>query len=381
MADQFTEVAQKGYFSRLGGSIGGMLIGIVLLPVGIGLLYWNEGRAVDAIRALDRGAKQVVEIAADRLDPTADGKLVHLAGAMSVATPAKDPLFGITGRGLVRLQRTVEMYQWKEDKRTESYESVGGTKTTDTTYTYQQEWSALAINSALFKYPNGHANPAMPVRSETFDSGDVMLGAYRLGASVLDRLKAFGTFAPDPSATLPEGYRREGDSLFHGTGSPASPTVGDVKISFSAVEAQPVSVVAGLSGGTLASFRDTNGFTIALAEPGIASAETIFRAKKQEENNLTWILRGAGFAAMLIGLMLIARPVSMVLAFLPFLEGIAQAGIFLIAVTLALPLALLTIAVAWAAHRPLIGGALIVAAIAIFVLLRRLHRRPAAAAA
>lgn len=380
MADRFTETTTQGYFSRLGGSIAGVLIGIVLVLVSVGVLYWNEGRAVAAIRALDRGAKEVVEIGADRLDPGADGKLVHLAGAMTVATPARDPVFGVTGSGLVRLQRSVEMFQWKEDKRTETHEAVGGTKTTDTTYTYQQEWSAQPINSALFKYPDKHANPPMPVRSQAFDSGDAMLGAYRLGPAVLDRLKAFGTFAPDPEAALPEGYRREGESLFHGAGSPASPMVGDVRVTFSAVEAQPVSVVAGLSGGTLAAFSDTNGVTIALAEPGVASAEMLFRAKKQEENSFTWILRGTGFVAMLIGLLLIARPVSLVLAFLPFLEGIAEAGVFLIAVTIALPLALLTIALAWIAHRPLIGGALILAAIAAFWLLRRLYRRPAAAA-
>jgi hypothetical protein len=255
---------------------------------------------------------------------------------------------------------------------------VGGTKTTETTYSYRSDWSPQPINSAEFKHPDGHRNPAMPVHGESFDSSDVKLGAYRLGGAVLDKITDFQPFTPDGSAAVPEGYQRDGDGFFHGTGSTAAPAVGDLKISFTAIEAQPVSVVAGLSGGTLAAFHDTGGYTIVMAQPGIASADELFRAKKHEENIWTWILRGAGCVAMLIGFMLIARPVAMLLAFLPFLEGIAETGIFLVALTLTLPLALLTIAIAWFAHRPLIGGALIAAAIALFILFRRMHRRPAA---
>jgi hypothetical protein len=381
MADDFTEVSTQSYFSRLGGSIVGVLFGFLLLPASVILLYWNEGRAVDALQALDRGAKQVVEVAADRLDPSADSKLVHLTGAMAVGTPARDPLFGITGSGLVRLDRAVQMYQWTEEKHSESHESIGGSKTTETTYSYRQDWSSQPINSAQFKHPEGHVNPAMPVRGQTFDGGNVTLGAYRLGGPVLEKITDFEPLAPDASAAPPDGYRREGDGFFRGAGSAGSPAVGDLKISFTAIAAQPVSVVAGLSGGTLAAFHDPSGYPIIMAQPGVASAETLFSAKKHEENIWTWILRGAGTVAMLIGFLLIARPISMALAFLPFLEGIAETGAFLVALTLTLPLALLTIAIAWIAHRPLIGGPLIIGAIALFVLFRQMHRRPAAAPA
>jgi Flp pilus assembly protein TadB len=40
---------------------------------------------------------------------------------------------------------------------------------------------------------------------------------------------------------------------------------------------------------------------------------------------------------------------------------------------LAIPVTLLTISVAWIVHRPLIGGLLLVGAIAAFFLLRQLH--------
>jgi hypothetical protein len=379
MADDFTDVTTEGYGSRLGGSIIGVLIGIVLLPISIGLLYWNEGRAVEAQTALTQGAKELVEIVPDRLDPAAEGKLVHLSGAMTLGAGAKDPLFGATGHDLARLQRNVEMYQWKEQEQSSSHQSVGGSKTTEKTYSYQLEWSSQAINSGTFKHPEGHQNPAMPVHTETFDSDDAKLGAYKLGSAVLDKIDDFKPYTPDQALTPPDGYRREGDNFFHGTGNPAAPVLGDVKISFSAINAEPVSVVAGLSGGTLAEFHGANGYTIAMAQAGVASAAELFKVKKQEEGNLSWILRGVGWLVMFIGLMLIARPISMVLAFLPFLEGIAETGAFLIALMVSLPLTLLIIAIAWIVHRPILGVGLLVAAGALFWLLKGMRRKPAVA--
>src|ERR1700679_3610119 len=103
-----TETSTEGWGSRLGGSLGAAVIGLILVPAAIVLLYWNEGRAVDAIRALNRGAAAIVEVNSDALDPAANAKLVHVTGMLRPATPAKDPVFGVTGDGLVRLTRTVE---------------------------------------------------------------------------------------------------------------------------------------------------------------------------------------------------------------------------------------------------------------------------------
>ncbi len=94
------------------------------------------------------------------------------------------------------------------------------------------------------------------------------------------------------------------------------------------------------------------------------------------EKTLTWILRGVGFVLVLIGLVCITGPLTTLFAVLPFLESIVGTGAFLVAFTLAVPITLLTIAVAWIAHRPLIGGGLVVAAIAVFYpCLRQLHPR------
>src|SRR5712672_310876 len=81
--DSVTEVTTTGWGQRIGQSIVGALIGLLLVIGSVVLLWWNEGRAVDAIRALDRGARQLVEANATAVDPANNNKLVHLSGAMT----------------------------------------------------------------------------------------------------------------------------------------------------------------------------------------------------------------------------------------------------------------------------------------------------------
>src|SRR5262249_11427046 len=148
-----------------------------------------------------------------------------------------------------------------------------------------------------------------------------------------------------------------------------------------ATAAQTFSVAAAQSNGTLTAFRDADGYTIALAEPGLVTASALFHDEQQSENRLTWILRAVGFVVMLIGFICLTAPLTTLFAVVPFLESFVGAGAFLIALTLSVPITLLTIAIAWIAHRPLIGIGLLVAAAGAIYLLRTLHpkQRPAPA--
>ena len=147
-----------------------------------------------------------------------------------------------------------------------------------------------------------------------------------------------------------------------------------MRVSFSAIPAQTVSIVAAQSGARLAVYRDLSGYGIAVAQPGVASAEALFQGAKKSESRLTWILRGVGCLLLLIGFLCLAAPLTTLFAVVPFLGDLVGAGASLVAITFAVPLALLTIGIAWIAHRPLIGGGLVLAAVAVLALLRR--RRP-----
>jgi hypothetical protein len=376
-SDSFTETSTQGWASRLGGSLIAALIGLILVPCAIALLYWNEGRAVDAIHALNRGAAAIVEVDSAAIDPGANGKLVHVSGTLRPTTPARDPDFGVTGDGLARLSRKVEMYQWEEETSSKSQQNVGGPRTTETTYNYKREWADHAVDSGRFKAPSGHQNPSMPSRSATFDGGDVKIGAYKVDPSVLDKVTLFTPLRV--RSAPPPGYQASGEGFYRGQ-NPAQASIGDLRVSFTAVPAQTVSVAAGQASGALTSFRDTNGYTIALAEPGVVSAETLFHDERKSESILTWILRAVGFVLVLAGFVCMTRPLTMLFAVLPFLESLVGAGAFLVALTLAVPVTLVTIAIAWIVHRPLIGGLLLAAAIGAMLLSRRLHPRRTARA-
>lgn len=377
-SNSVTDVSTSGWGSNILGGIIAALIGILLVIASIVLLWWNEGRAVEASRALSQGARQVVDVTADPVDAAAQGKLVHLSGTMATQTPARDAAFGVGGGNLLRLKRSVEMYQWVEHKESHTEKNFGGSSTTRTTYTYHREWSGNPVDSERFREPNGHRNPEMPVRSTTFDASDVHLGAYRVDRGVLDNVPGFATFEPR-DATLPDGYRRDGDTLYRGDDE-ANPAIGDIRVRYTAVPAQTVSVVAMQDGGALAPFHAANGYTIALTELGTVPAAMMFKEKAHEESIITWILRPVGFVVMLIGCCLMAAPITAVLNVIPLLGNVAGIGAFLLAVIISAPLTFLVIALAWIAHRPLIGGALLAAGLVLGYLLRRLHRRPRAAA-
>lgn len=372
MSDQFTQITTEGYGQRLGGSLVAALFGLLLLPVAIGLLYWNEGRAVRAATALAGGARSIVEASPTTLDPKLDGKLVHATGMMQAATAARDPVFGVTAPGLLRLSRTVEMYQWKQDKTSHTEQSVGGTKTIETTYSYRPQWSAQPIASAQFKQPGAHRNPPMPIQSGTFDGGTITLGAYQVDPSLLAQVRNFTSL--QPQSAPPPDYRLSDGAFYRGQ-NPAEPAIGDLRVRFTAIPAQTISVAAAEAGGVLTVYRTRNGFTIALAEPGVVPASALFQDAQKAAGTLTWILRGVGFVLLLIGLICLTSPLTTLFAVLPFLESFVGAGTFLVALTLAIPITLVTIAIAWLAHRPVTGGALIAGAVLTLVSLQRLHPR------
>lgn len=389
--DVFSKTTRKGWGARVGRSIIGLIVGLLMVPAAIVLLCWNEGRAVEASSALDRSLRQVVEVSPDRVLPDNGGKLVHLVGEIVTSTPARDPAFDVGGEDLLRLRRTVEMYQWKEDENSTAQQSSGGSEVTQTTYTYHRVWSEEPIDSGAFRHPQGHVNLVMPMTSTTFDAQTATLGAYRVDPGVLDQISQFAPFAATKAPQTPappspfypaRSYHVEDGGFYLGQNS-SNPAIGDLRISFSAVAEQVFSVAAAQAGTTLTPYHAADGYEIALIRPGSYDATALFAEKKPEERLLTWIFRGLGFFFMFLAFALLAAPLVTLFAVVPFLEGIAGAGALLVALTLSVPVTLATIGIAWAAHRPLVGGALLAAALISFVLLTRLHRpkAPRAAAA
>jgi hypothetical protein len=192
MSDSFTETTTISWFTRIKNALVGILIGILLIVGSVIGIFWNEHRAVQTSRSLAQGRGLVIDVDAQRPDPSNDGKLVHVAGQASVTRPLLDPQFGVSGVGL-RLTRIAEMYQW-EEKRTESRKNLGGSETQTTTYDYQKVWSEDAIDSSRFQHPQDHGNPAKSVSGRTIYAQDAKLGGFSLDETLLAQLPSGARF-------------------------------------------------------------------------------------------------------------------------------------------------------------------------------------------
>ena len=174
--------------------------GLILVVGAAILLFWNEGRAARTYAALAEGAGLVASLDASAVDPAYEHKLIHLSGPVTIGSPAEDPEFRFPADAL-KLDRTVEMYQWKEESHSETQKKLGGGEETITRYTYTRAWSERAIDSGVFREQNGHRNPPLPnVRSHAFYPPNAKLGVFALGQNALSKISATEPFPPPEDA-------------------------------------------------------------------------------------------------------------------------------------------------------------------------------------
>ncbi len=391
MSDSVTVRSSQSWFSRIGGAIAGVLIGIILFIAAFPLLGWNEGRAIKRAKTLDAGGSSVISVPAAPIDPAHDGKLVHITGPTVAGSEPADPAFGLAVSA-IKLRRDVEMYQWTEEKKSETQKKLGGSEETVTTYTYKKEWSSGLIDSSEFHKPDGHTNPGeLPVESETFTADGVTVGDYTLPDSLIEKIEDYHALPitkktkSEVTADLPAPVTISNDGFFVGQ-DPKAPAVGNLRIHFEVVEPGDVSIVAAQTGTTFEPYIIEDLGTIELLQAGTFSAKSMFATEQQGNVIVTWLVRLLGFIIMFFGLLLIMKPLSVLADIIPLLGTLAETGTGLLSFLIALPLTLLTIALAWLAFRPLLGIPLLLLVIgtiifAIRILLKKKASRKDAAAA
>ena len=369
MTHEFRETTSESWFSRIKGAFSGIIIGLLLFLGSFGLLFWNEGRAVQTHKTLQEGAAGVASIDSERIDPTYDGKLVHISGLATTSETVSDPEFNISVKAL-RLERQVEMLQWKEKTSSETKKKLGGGTETVTTYSYSKEWAGSLINSANFRHPDGHQNPSsFPIESLSNQAGKVSVGAFTLTPGQISRINKPERLALKkdnrPSKSFAGKGRLENGVMFFG--SKSHQKVGDLRVIFEAVYPTQVSIIAKQSGEGLIDYKADAGGTINMLSLGNIPAESMFKTAITQNKILTWVLRVVGLIVMFIGLKLILRVFSVIADVVPLFGNIVGAGTSLIAFLIALCLSLVTIAIAWLYYRPLLGGTLLVIAIGIAI--------------
>ncbi|MEM9017937.1 MAG: TMEM43 family protein [Verrucomicrobiota bacterium] len=369
---QFVEVTRQGLGSRTKNSMGGAVFGFVLVALGTILLFWNEGRAVKRYKDLKEGAGAVVVADSAKVDPAMDGKLVHMTGAAEVSGELTDKDFGISETA-IRLNRSVEMYQWVENVSTEEDTKVGGSTETTKTYSYSKEWRPNLVSSSSFKVTDGHQNPSeMPYQSATWVSDQVTFGAFQLPEFLVKKIGGSQPLEITSKQSLPASL---GDRTILSEGgfyigeSPSAPAVGDLRVSYSIVRPGPVSLVAQQNGSSFVTYRTKTGGTVDLLERGTLPADQMFQLAQDRNKAMTWAIRVGGFFMLGFGFSMILKPLAVFASVLPFLGRIAETGTSIVAFLLAGVVWSITVAIAWIFYRPILGIAILVITVVLAVLL------------
>ncbi|MCY2995284.1 MAG: TMEM43 family protein [Planctomycetota bacterium] len=329
----------------------------------------------------------MVSVSADKVDPALDQQLVHLTAEATTEETLTDADFKFSAPA-IKLRRRVEMYQWKEDERTEERKKLGGGVEKKTTWTYEKTWSPELISSQGFKQGAGHENPGalrFPGREE--QAKDVHLGAFELSPGLVGQIS---NYEPLPLAAqvldqLPEELRKQikadGNRLYlpndpkMSAADPAKAEIGDLRVSFEVVKPAQVSILARQLGNTFESWVSGTGTQIERLTAGAVSAQDMLGQLEQENTILTWLLRGGGFLCMTFGIGLVFSPLAVLADVVPFLGDLLRMGVGLFAAVVAGSLSLVTVAAAWLAYRPVLGIGLLVLAGVLVLGLRRLGAR------
>ena len=365
MSDKYQVVTTQSWIGRIGNSIKGLLFGFIMFLLAFPLLFWNEGRSVKDYKTLKEGAGAVISVSVDKVDPANAGKLIHMTGQATPVSVLSDPVFNVSAKAL-KLKREVEMYQWKENKKSKTQNKLGGGTETVTTYQYDQQWSSQLINSYNFNKSAEYNNPStMPYQTKEYVANDAALGAFVLTQSLLNKISDYKSLVVDNTQILPSGLGAT--AKYYGTGfyigeTPNTPKIGDIRITFQQVGPTVVSLIASQVSNTFEPYRARTGNTIELLQSGTHSAETMFQTEQESNVLLTWLLRLGGFTLMFIGLIVFLKPLSVIADVLPILGTIVGAGTALISFLIAALLSVITIAIAWVFYRPLLAIILIIIA-------------------
>jgi len=410
----YKEVRSVGWFDRLGASFRGLGLGLVMIIAGTWLLWWNEGNFVGTGDALREAQAVTVELGdPTQLDNSKNGRLVHAAGPVETQDTLTDPVFGLSIKA-IRLERSVEFYQWVEESRSETKQKLGGGEETVTTYDYEPTWTSRPVDSAQFKDPQARQDHQNTVLLNLGDfkaqAANVTFGAYRLpdfmissisGAAPLEavipqemKAKLNKELAPagpedqpaappEPAATeeaaapqgepaaTPEPAQETAPvtNMVHASGNtvllsatPEAPQIGDVRVTFRETPPGPVSFLARCSGDTFEPYRAKNGQTVSRFAMGTHSLETMYGDAHSANAATTWMLRAAGAVLVIFGLKTVLAPLSVLFSFIPLLGRLVGAGSGLASALLGLAWSLVVISIAWLRFRPLIGGAMLVGA-------------------
>jgi hypothetical protein len=353
---------KKGFGTRMKDSFSGIIGGFIFILIGIGVLIWNERNNVINIRDTKELRDVYVDVKSDKVDKDNEGKLIATSGKLDYNNEIlRDETFNIS-ISTPYLRRTVEVYQWEEEKT----DSEG-----ETTYSYKKVWTDELIDSSKFNTSGSHSNPSSkPYENDSMYASELKVGAYKLSSSFTTYLEAKSEYTDLSAANIPEGYTFKNGYITNSEDL-EKPSVGDVRISFQYANYNDVSVMGKLNNETVTEYTTKKGSKFSYFVDGTHDGEYMISAKEKGDKMFKWILRAIGTLAIILGIAALFGPINTLTSYVPILGNLVSGATGIIAFLLGLALSLIVIAISWIVFRPLLGICLLVAAIALIVIVKK----------
>jgi len=260
----------------------GFLIGIALLGLAPLLLVMTELQGVKFAKLLSRARSSTLDnVSSTSISAGLDGVMCHTVGPLSVE--AGDTVYTDKDTGVtfghdspasatvdsaafsfplrsqmgppsrpshrrstpMRIERTVEMYQWVEREEQGDYDSQ---------VHYTSQWSEVDMPSSGFKLP-GYDNPRrkIPIYSSMETRPRPCIGAYALGEAAVAKADWWSDCSVSEQTALPSAFTAAGARFFNGAiivpsgnpqVAPGEPAIGDLKVTYRTVELPETEVTA-----------------------------------------------------------------------------------------------------------------------------------------
>ncbi len=344
------------FFEKLVNSIGGIVIGVILVFVGIFVLYQNEGRVDYSVVA----HKAISFETADQDD------LAYTTGPIQSQETIGDGLYVGSG-SFVSLSRNVEMFAWTEKK------SQNNDNTTKTTY--KKEWVKSVPDSSEFLETKGHENPANSVESTQVVISKATIGDINVNPSEANlapekklnpsSLNLINIQAPVTTVA--------GDYVYVGTGANIGPEVGNLRVSYTGFTYPTTVTMYGRADGkSLNMHQGEQERPLYRIFPGThADAQAVL---KQEYQTQGWIMRFLGFFLLWIAIGMIFAPLTTILEVIPVLGHLGKSMIGILSFLLALVIAIVVSVTSMILHNliaALLVGCLVLACVYFLVIKRK----------
>lgn len=349
---------------------GGILAGIIMVIVGIGLLWWNEGRTVNTQKGINEAKKKFIQVNSNKIESKNENKLIATNGKIDLSNSSKliDEDFNISASSAI-MKRKVEMYQWEEECTTDDNNNEH--------CTYKKAWNEDLIDSSSFK-EGGHTNPSsMPYESKTYLASDVRIGEFLLPEKLVSNLSTkkekTSTELKEEFSDKIEGYKVEGNMINNMHND--SPQIGNIRISFLYNDSDAASVLAVQSNNSFTEYITKSGTTIFRIKEGLHTGDVIIQDLTNENTTLKWILRLVGTLLVILGIASVFAPLQRLTNFVPILGGAVSLITGLISFVLGLAISLIVIAIAWFRYRPLLSICLLAGVAVLIILLIVLKKK------